>query len=300
MDIRYDRHSQEWEKCLKDPYRERVASSWMLDNTLDRWRHRRMISPINYLVQKGSSWLTVGDGRFGSDAHYLMQMGAQVTASDISDTLLRKAFELKYISDYSQENAEFLSFSSCSFDYVFIKEALHHCPRPWIALYEAFRVCKKAVIIVEPNDDITASLFFKLYLDLKSRVKSLLGKGSSSDRYTFEPVGNFVFGFNRREIEKFLLSMHYQYASFLFFNDSYIPGVEFIDLSTTDSREVAIIENLQNSIQKKDLLCSLGLSVPTMLSSILFKEDPNKITLDSLSKVGWNHKCLPRNPYLNP
>ena len=36
-------------------------------------------------------WLTVGDGRFGRDAHYIESKCVRVVASDISDVLLAKA-----------------------------------------------------------------------------------------------------------------------------------------------------------------------------------------------------------------
>ena len=39
----------------------------------------------------GASWLTVGDGRYGTDAHYIFSKGVRnVLATDISDYLLRE------------------------------------------------------------------------------------------------------------------------------------------------------------------------------------------------------------------
>ncbi len=56
--------------------------------------------------------------------------------------LLGKGSELGFIGEYSAQNAESLSFASNSFDYVFCKDAMHHCPRPVIALYEMLRVAR--------------------------------------------------------------------------------------------------------------------------------------------------------------
>ena len=53
---------------------------------------------------------------------------------------------------YEIENMEALSYKSSSFDLVFVKEALHHVPRPILGLYEMLRVAKKAVIFIEPGE----------------------------------------------------------------------------------------------------------------------------------------------------
>ena len=37
--------------------------------------------------------MTVGDCRYGTDAHYLESKNANATATDIADTMLRKAKE---------------------------------------------------------------------------------------------------------------------------------------------------------------------------------------------------------------
>ena len=64
-------------------------------------------------------------------------------ATDYSDKLLKIGKEIGFINKYQKENAESLTFKDNEFDYVLIKEAFHHLPRPWMALYEAFRVCKR-------------------------------------------------------------------------------------------------------------------------------------------------------------
>lgn len=100
-----------------------------------------------------STWLTVGDGRYGTDGHALMNMGVKnVHCSDISDTSLKIGNAEGFIGDYSAQNAEALEFSDNQFDYVLCKEAFHHFPRPVIALDEMFRVANKAVIVIEPRD----------------------------------------------------------------------------------------------------------------------------------------------------
>ena len=101
-----------------------------------------MLKTIKPFIKKGEHWLTIGDGRYGTEANYIMTNGANALATDYSDKLLKIGKEIGFINEYKKENAESLSFQDNSFDYVLIKEAFHHFPRPWIALHEAFRVCK--------------------------------------------------------------------------------------------------------------------------------------------------------------
>ena len=129
--------------------------NWKRNDTVDYWRHERSYSLMNPLLAAypEASWLTVGDGRYGTDAHYILGKGMkQVMASDISDTLLIEAKRDGFITDYRTENAEKMTFPDGHFDFVLCKEAYHHFPRPAIALYEMLRVAKKGVILIEPLD----------------------------------------------------------------------------------------------------------------------------------------------------
>ena len=110
---------------------------------------------VRSIFKKGEKWLTLGDGRYGTEANYLISKGIDAMANDYSDKLLKIGKEIGFIEKYQKENAESLTFNDNEFDYVLIKEAFHHFPRPWIVLYEAFRVCKKGVILIEPNDQIS-------------------------------------------------------------------------------------------------------------------------------------------------
>ena len=154
MKIKYDNQDKEWEECTIDEKKINHSKKWLKKNTLDYWRHKRMLNKLNPFLKKGEKWLTLGDGRYGTEANYLISKGIDAMATDYSDKLLKIGKEIGFIDKYQKENAESLTFDDNEFDYVLIKEAFHHFPRPWIALYEAFRVCKKGVILIEPNDQI--------------------------------------------------------------------------------------------------------------------------------------------------
>lgn len=294
--VAYDKHEAEWEKVINDPDRRLVGETWLCNDTLDSWRHQRMRAPVAPLakIDKNASWLTIGDGRFGSDAHFLLSMGlSNVHCSDISDTLLKVGSEKGFINNYSRQNAEEIQFPDGAFDYVYCKEAFHHCPRSYIALHEMFRVAKKAVVITEPWDEVIEPAPFSILFRL---TKRLLGR--KYDEHGFESVGNYVYAISPREVEKFLLGMHYSCVAFFFVNDAYFPGIEFIKIKSRSPKDLLIKLKLMTRIFILDVLCSLRIKRPSMLMAVLFKEEPSSQVFNSLKLHGWLVKELPKNPFL--
>jgi len=296
--FKYDNHASEWDKVLNDPDQMKMGETWFKTDTLDSWRHERMRSPMKVVVQYNNedSWLTVGDGRYGTDAHYLMSVGAKnVHCSDISDTLLKIGSERGFINSFSAENAESLNFADRSFDYVHCKEAFHHFPRPYMALYEMFRVAKKAVFLTEPRDQsfdrgALASIIYGL-------KKILLRKKDSPP--TFEPVGNFVFSISEKELEKFLLGMHYTYVGYAGCNDEYIEGVEYAPLNSAMPEHRKMQARILKKIRKMDLYCKFGFAKTGVLTAALFKDEPAPELLRAMIHAGWTIKRLAKNPYLS-
>lgn len=294
--VRYDRSQQEWDQVLSDPARQRVGESWLRDDTLDHWRHARLRAPLKAFVDANpaASWLTIGDGRYGTDAHHLLSLGAKtVHCTDISDTLLKIGAEKGFITAYSAENAEALSFPDKAFDYVYCKESFHHFPRPWIALAEMFRVARQAVILTEPRDRAIDRAFFSPLYDF---LKLLLGKDRS--QHAFEPVGNYIYALSEREIEKFLLGLHHTSVAFLGMNDAYVPGVEFAALNSEAPADRKLRREIQGRIRRLDALARLGVIRTTMLTAALFQQPPNASLSAAMAAEGWKLKTLPRNPYL--
>ena len=88
-----DFHLASYKKHANSLHPTELADTWKRFDTVDYWRHERMYNNILPVLQAypESSWLTVGDGRYGTDANFLMRQGADVLATDINDTLLIKA-----------------------------------------------------------------------------------------------------------------------------------------------------------------------------------------------------------------
>lgn len=285
--IKYDRHKEEWEKCLNNKDRKKVAETWMESGTIDRWRHERMLNKILPFINEGKEWLTIGDGRYGTDANFIIRNGGKAHATDISDKLLKIGHKKGFIKDFSQQNAEELNFDNNSFDFVLIKEAFHHFPRPWIALHEAFRVCRKGVILIEPNDE--KSFFL-------NTLKRIMRK--NVDNFGFEPIGNFVYKLNNHELEKFALGMHYRNIAFSKLNDSYEKGIEFIKLNTKNREEKNVIRKIRNNIKFRNFLANLKILPYGITVSVVFKSNPSSDLKDKLISEEFQIKELPANPYL--
>ena len=294
----YDNHREEWDKALTDVKRRKVASTWIeQDNTLDRWRHNRMYNQLRELVQfdRNMSWLTVGDGRYGTDANALLTLGAtDVMCSDISDTLLKIGHKNGFIKNFSMENAENLSFKENEFDFTLCKEAYHHFPRPHIALHEMLRVSRIGVILIEPCD---ASINPKILNIIIPMIKKIFNK-PTYNKHRFEEVGNYIFTISERELEKVQLGMHRQYIAYKYINDFYQEGFEFILMDSKNKADLKKINRAKKFIKIRDILTRFGLIRPAIISALLFKHKPNHELLECLRNSGWEIRILPPNPYL--
>ena len=290
----YERHSEHFNECCAGGIKEKHAKTWFEKDTVDAWRHQKMYQVLDPILKdKSSRWLTVGDGRYGKDAKYIIDNGCKALASDISDVLLQEAKNLGFINEYKKENAESLSFDDSQFDYVFCKESYHHFPRPMLALYEMIRVTKKGVILIEPNDRyINNSVTDVFFRNLTNLTKKLLGKKAS--KHDFEDAGNYVFRISRREIEKVSLGLNYRLVAFKGINDAYLTGVEYEKFS----KKGPLQRKIRAIVFIRDLLCKLGLTEYGLLATIIFKNKPSKDLIINLQKAGFQIIKLPENPYI--
>ena len=138
----------------------------------------------------------------------------------------------------------------------------------------------------------------RLFRKLKLLIKFLLGKNIYESGYSFESVGNFVYSTNQRELEKFVLGMHYRNVAFKSISDFYIKGGENISIKSKYFRDKIKIQLFKRIIIIKDLIHKLGFEDNVILCSILFKEKPKEDVILDLKKLNWKYKKLPKNPYL--
>ena len=291
----YEQHASHYCQYRTGGAEETQSKTWLETDTVDAWRHNRMYQMLDAILETepNASWLTVGDGRYGNDAKYIIDKQGDATASDISDILLKEAASDGHIPKYSRENAEQLSFADNSFDYVLCKEAYHHFPRPMIALYEMLRVSKKGIFLIEPNDSyINENLFKLLFSNMKSTLKKFLG--GSYGNHDFESSGNYVFRISKREMEKVALGLNFGTVAFKGLNDAYFPGVEFEKLADNGptKKKVKALIGLNN------LLCKIGIANHSILAAVIFKNTPGKTLQKKLKDSGFKIVHLPKNPYI--
>lgn len=285
MKVRYDtQHDIYTERSKNKPPRQSVGHP-----TIETWREERVMCYIKPLVTAKYSWLTVGDGNYGSEANWILRNGGKAHATDYSTALLEVAARNEMIGQFSKQNAEDLTFDDYSFDFVLIKEALHHFPRPWLALYEALRVCRKGVVLLEPNGQ-EPSLF--------STFLRVLRRRPYSQYYGFEKVGNFKYAPNPRELEKMMLGIHLRYTASVFYNDFYL-GAEANNapIMGGSSQQRKLRKEVLSEIRKRDLLARLHLVPYGKIGYVLFKDYDGDV-MEKLRVVGWTINELPKNPYL--
>jgi ubiquinone/menaquinone biosynthesis C-methylase UbiE len=292
----YDSHEKHLEKHTQDTEKIALSKTWACDDTVDAWRHKRMYNMLLPIIKyySAASWVTIGDGRYGTDAHFLKIHGCAVMATDIGTALLEKAKQEGFINDFKKENAERLSFQDNAFDFVLCKESYHHFPRPMIALYEMLRVAKQGVVLIEPYDaESTQTLFRIMEKSLKNRIKRFIGKPIIAP-HTYEEVGNYIYSISRREMEKAALGLNYTTIFFKGINDFYMQGCEYEKMSAHGHLQ----KKIYRRIMLDNMRCKLGLRDYGLLFTLILKEKPSEEFIQSLLKERYEIVHLPANPYL--
>jgi SAM-dependent methyltransferase len=279
------------EKC----YLRQVESEKQMDlpsrytrpDSIDNWRHTRMLEltkPIWQAFPDGR-WMTVGDGRYGSDAAYLHAHGVDVIATSLTDERLRYAHDQGHISVYKAENAERISLADGAVDFVLCKESYHHFPRPPVALYEMLRVARVAVVLIEPLDNP------KILDAVKRRIKTLI-RGDREQQ--FEPSGNFLYRLNIRELGKLMMAMGETAIAFKGIND-FFHG-RLAGYAAHQFNVGALLT--RSGIMVQNVLSKVGLLGFGLGCVVIFKGEPPAGIRKALHTAGFEIVQLPRNPYV--
>jgi ubiquinone/menaquinone biosynthesis C-methylase UbiE len=288
--LSYQRHAEHWRAIADDGSWRRVIETWFDDSTADHWLHSRLYEAVGHLADaEGDSWLTIGDGRFGLDSVELRRRGAKTALpTDITDATLKEAKAKGLIDDYRVENAEHLSFGDQSFDFVFCKEAFHHMPRPFLALYEMLRVAKKGVVLIEPQDQRGSAAMTAIHL-----LKKILAGRRHFDQTRYEDSGNYIYSVTKREIEKACLGINLPFVAFKGISNIYLEGAEFQPASLKSPT----FARMRALILLNGLFSRVGLSKHNVLMSVISKVDLPAMIRDRFVRNGWEFVELPRNPY---
>jgi len=264
-----------------------LPAAYRAPDSIDAWRHHRMLALLEPLCQAmpDSHWMTVGDGRYGSDAAYLKARGMQARATALTDDKLKQAHEMGRIDEYGAENAERLSCADGSFDFVLCKEAFHHFPRPPIALYEMLRVARVGVVLIEPIDNP------RLLDGFKSLGKRML-RGNADQQ--FEPSGNFIYRPSVHELRKLMLALGGELLAHRGINDFY--HARLVGHRYQPGSWPTLLTQLGIGVQ--NALCSTGLLGYGLACIVVFKAGAPPALQDAMRRVGYSMEVLPQNPYL--
>lgn len=264
-----------------------LPSRYTQPNSIDNWRHTRMLELTRPIWQAlpESRWMTVGDGRYGSDAGYLHAQGVNVIATSLTDERLRYAHEQGYIPAFQAENAEHISLPDEAVDFVLCKEAYHHFPRPPIALYEMLRVARVAVVLIEPLDNP------KLLDSVKSLIKTVI-RGDREQQ--FEPSGNFLYRLNVRELGKLMTAMGGETLAFKGINDFYHARLGGY---ASDGYNIGALLT-RFGVMVQNILSKVGLLGFGLGCVVVFKGRAHAGSCMTLRAAGFEIIELPRNPYV--
>lgn len=105
-------------------------------------------------IKTGATILDLGCGRGDVTSALQKHFNAKIVGVDIQDTRMMYDFPFHLI------DGEYLPFDDKSFDVVFIRYVLHHCPNSVPLLTEAKRVARGKIIIYEDLPEGTFSKFF--------------------------------------------------------------------------------------------------------------------------------------------
>lgn len=300
---------------IEDSYRKHISHFDALDTEEHFLTTLRMASPqkgeenVSWYFTKqlnesllplikddlAKKWLTIGDGRYGSDANFLQQHGVSAHASDITDTLLKVGHQKGFIQDFSAQNAESLSFEDNSFDYILCKDAFHHFPRPYIAFYEMLRVAREAIIFIEPIDNLVAMPLLIAAVNGVEKFNRIFKTHFRLYRkYSFEEVGNFVYKVSEREFNKAAMGIGLRYTAFKYMQYPYDIPVDWFK-KPVGSPE---FHRIKRNIAIKSLFTKLTLIPTNVLVSVIFKNvAPSPALINRLSEAKYKVEHLPLNPY---
>ena len=246
---------------------------------------------VPFSATTGKRVLEIGCGN-GADGVMFAKNGAEYTGVDLTDAAVdatRQHFKVLGLQGTFQiENAEQLSFSDASFDFVYSHGVLHHTPHPDVAFREVHRVLKpggKAVLMLYHKHSLNYYLRIMGYMRgrVLMRILSRVGR-FSRDRAELSDVLQGVRG----NVGSSVWQLHYK--NFLRSGWSYLQAPTFVH-HATDGPECPIAFVYTSRAVRRSFaqFSNVGIQIAhfPVRKTFLGRWIPLSIERQVASRLGW-------------
>ncbi len=182
----YQRRQVDWHErehyradSPRNPDNSHPAVAW-----LNGYRLRKLLELLPEPLA-GRTVLSICGGD-GEEGDFLRRQGARVTVADLSRVGLAAARLRHPDLSVLAGDSEGLPFADGAFDWVVVRDGLHHLEHPMRGLSEMARMARRGFALLEGQDSMAVRLLVRI--------------GLGSDH---EPSGNFVYRFRRDELARF-------------------------------------------------------------------------------------------------
>ena len=262
-----DEHGRAQKAHYEKQYAEQVISR-DYDKDCDLWEWVKWY-PLLVLEKflptiTGKSVIAICCGA-GRELGLFSKHGLNVTATDLTIEHLHALVAEGVVEVAEQQNAERLTYPDDYFDYGFVNAGLHHLEHPHAGLSELLRTAREAVIFIESQDSVLHT------------ITRAFGRHAPD----FEPAGNYVYRWKKREIEKIALSAH---AHSFAVKTTFLPVLLFMR---------GIRGRRKNAWQQAFELANTVLApVGNLLITIIFKRQPTDSQVRYLEKYSYSYSVL--------
>lgn len=253
--------------------------------SLDAWRHRWVRDLIAPLVDgdPSATWLTLGDGYFGADAHHLKRRGRRATASALAESCLAQAAQEGWIDDWRVENVERMDCADGQFDYVFCAETLQHCTRPWHGFHEMMRVARKGCAVMTCIDRRGRPLDA-----LRDWLRRLLRGARCDDVERYAHTGDVLYRLSTHEFVKAAAALQVHAVAWREFTP--VAAGRHWDRPAVIGEPAYLI--MRTAIRAFDWLTKLRMLSPSNSWVLVFKVPPPAGVLANLAEAGFRIQCF--------
>lgn len=143
-----------------------------------------------------------------------------VTISNLDERMVGNEF-LPF--KYEHEDIISLSFEDETFDYIIVRDGIHHTRSPHKSITEMYRVARKGVLCIESRDSFTLRLLCKFGLSIEYEHAAVYYNDCKYGGVNNTEIPNYVYRWTERDVKKTISS----YAPYAKHRYAYRYGTAF-------------------------------------------------------------------------